>query len=169
MSDTSPIALRELKDRIGAIMVEALANLPTPVQAVSFPRWYVKSSEFPYLIHRSAPITSVFGADDYGDEIATYAYTVTSRLIYAHITAGYEGEVDEAIDDAIPQIIQYLDARELLQCADFPDAMQYIREANFQACSGFQEFPLSVAGTIQAGAEFLWRVEFDVDQVQAFT
>lgn len=167
------IDLADALRRFCALEKEALATLMTaagtPVQCEAFPRWFVKNETFPYWVNRIGSIQAVDNpSEDYGEEFNTYYYTVVSRLVVAHITADYVGEVDEAIAIYVPIVIAYLDARELLQSAAYPVAATNLRFASFQTGSGYMTFPKSVGGVEQVGAEFVWRLEFDQDVNQAY-
>lgn len=165
MSDLALVDLGAAKARLCALEVEALLAMTTPKQSYAFPRWFVKTTQFPYWINRSGRVLSGSGIGEEGD---LYTYTLVGRLVWGHITAGYEGEYDEAIDDAVPQIIEYTDARELMQSATYPTALLYLQRFSFIDGTGYMMFPPSAAGIQQVGAEFTWRCEFSLPNIQAY-
>lgn len=162
------VDVHNLKLRCCALEKEALAALSPTVAAFAYPRWFAKSEKFPYFINRIAAIRAEEGTDDYGEEMALLAYTVTTRLVVAHITAEYRGEVNEAIDEYLPQVIEYMDARELLQSVAYPLSMPYLIRASFSDGVGFNLFPPSLGGVSQVGADFNFRCEFVKSLTQAY-
>lgn len=167
------IDLADALRRFCALEKEALATLTNadgnPVQCEAFPKWFVKCESMPYWCNRVGAVQAVDNpSEDYGEEFNTYFYTIVSRLVVAHLTADYAGEVDEAIAIYVPIVIQYVEARELLQSVSYPVAAINLRFASFQNGTGYATFPPSVGGAIQVGCEFIWRLEFDQDVVPAY-
>lgn len=165
MSDLALVNMDEAKARLCALEEESLLALAVPIQSHAFPRWFVKATDFPYWINRSSRVMSQIGQ---GDEADTYVYTLTGRLVYAHLTAGYEGENDEAIDLAVPQVIEYVDRHEKMQSTLYPLPMNYLNQFNFIDGTGYMTFPPSPASAQQVGAEFVWRCEFILPNVQHY-
>lgn len=164
------VSVTALKLRLCAIEVEALAALSPAVTCSAYPRWTAKhDGDFPYWINRVLNFRTVEGYDvDYGEELEVYEYIVASRLIVAHVTAEYEGEVSEALDEMLPQVVEYADARELLQSAAYTTPMPYLLRASFAQGTGFSIFPPAPSGTQQVGAEFQWRCQFNKKLTQAY-
>lgn len=140
------------------------AYSPTPV-CEAFPRWSVKCETFPYWINRTGHVDPL---DEYGEEMSGYRYTIINRLVWAHYTANYAGEVDEQINVVIPQFIRYITQRELLQSAAYPTAPTDIRWARFAGCTGWSIMEHSPGGALQVGAEFTWTVDFDQQNNQVY-
>lgn len=164
------IDLADALRRFCALEKEALATADgLPVECEAFPRWFVKNETFPYWVNRIGPVQAVDNpSEDYGEEFNTYYYTIVSRLVVAHTTADYAGEVDEAIAIYVPIVIAYVEARELLQSTAYPVAATNLRFASFQAGTGYMTFPKSAGGVEQVGCEFIWRLEYDQDVVPAY-
>lgn len=165
------VSALELKQRLCAIEQEALAGLGVTCDA--YPRWLAKGATPPYWINRISAVRALEGVDDYGEELSLYQYSVTARLVVAHVTADYDGETSEAIDLFLPEVIETLDARELLQSeqtdvGDFSAPMRYLIRAHFVSGVGYNVFPTSIAGTAQVGAEFQFDAEFTKLLIQAY-
>lgn len=169
MAELSRVDMGNLKDRLCSLQEEALLALAVPAQSHAFPRWFVKATDFPYWINRSGMTASRRSAiASPGDEGEVYAYTFVGRLVWAHLTAGYIGENDEAIDLAVPQVIEYIDRREKMQSAAFPEPVPWLDDFGFTDGTGYAVFPPSPAGTQQVGAEFIWRAEFTLPNLQTY-
>jgi hypothetical protein len=140
------------------------------VTSTAYPRWMAKhDGEKPYWINRVFSVQAVEGYDvDYGEELSVYDYTIATRLVVAHATAEYEGEVSEALDEYLPQVIEYCDSRELLQSAAYLTPLPYLIRASFTQGVGFNVFSASPAGVQQVGAEFFWRCQFTRKLTQAY-
>lgn len=162
------IDVNELLLRICAIEVEALNALPTPIPSNAVPMWAWQQEKLPYWRNRVGNFRLDIGAGDDGQEVDTYVYTVESALVYAHISQGYNGEVDEDILRIIPQVIQYFDSREVLQCRSFPEGMAFLRYAFFQAGQGYVPLGKSAAGGDLVGPTFTWTCVFDKFIFQAY-
>lgn len=173
----SKVSVNLLLYRSAAIEREAMQQLTAPVACEAFPRWFVKCETFPYWKNRLIGMQTVEGyADDYGEEMSLYRYTVGARLVVAHVTSEYEGELSDAVDLMIPEVVEYLDARELLQSAyvdaahslNFTTPMPYLIRAHVTAATGFTQFPPNASGTSQCGADFQWECDFNKQLVQAY-
>lgn len=164
----SKVNVTDLKLRLCAIEVETLEALG--VSSTAYPRWMAKhDGDFPYWINRVFSVQTVEGYDvDDGEELSVYDYTIATRLVVAHASAEYEGEVSEALDEYLPQVIEYVDSRELLQSVSYPTSMPYLIRASFTQGVGFNVFGASPAGVQQVGAEFQWRCQFEKQLVQAY-
>lgn len=164
------VDLFNLKERVCALEKEALAALTPSVTANAYPRWYLKNEAGgkPYFINRIAAFTTEEGFDDEGEEMSVYVYTVACRLVVAHVTADYSGELAEANDDYLTQVIEYIDEHELAQSAAYPTAMPYLTRLSSTGGVGFAIFPASPGGVQQAGAEFSFRAAFDKSLIQAY-
>lgn len=164
------VSVTDLKLRLCAIEREALAALTPTVLSTAYPRWTAKhDGDMPYWINRVFSFGTVEGYDaDYGEELSLYEYMVATRLVVAHATAEYEGEVSEALDEYLPQVVEYTDSRELLQSASYLTPMPYLIRASFAQGVGFTLFSPSPGGVQQVGADFQWRCQFNRKLIQAY-
>lgn len=162
------IDIKTAKLRICAIEKEALLALSTPITSYAYPRWYAKPefSGTPWWVNRVAEFNSDEGADDYGEEMAIYQYTIVSRLIAGPEQAEYTGELADALDDAIPQIVEYFDAREMLQSTSYTVMLSYLRRANFTNGIGFATPNHNGAPVV--AADFRWSLEFEMALTQSY-
>lgn len=149
----------ELLARVCAIEQEATAALGIVSDAV--PRWQYQQEKTSYFRNRIVSVQLVTDAGDDGQEVDTYRYTIGSAFHYANVSAGYDGENDEALLTVIPQIIQYFDERETLQSAAYPVGMAWLRYAFFQSAEGYVNWPYGAAGGLQMGAAFTFTCVFD--------
>lgn len=153
--------------RFCALEKEALLVVGTASEA--FPRWFQNNETPIYWMNRMASFRAIEDdAADYGEEINSYHYFFIGRLIVAYASADYVGEVDEAVNIYAPQVVQYLDARELLQSAAYPVAAENLRFCSFVDSPGYGVFPTATPGQFQHGVEFRWRCEFDQDVTQFY-
>jgi hypothetical protein len=164
------IRVTDLKLRLCAIEMEALAAMTPSTSSTAYPRWTAKhDGEYPYWINRVFSLAAVEGYDvDYGEEMSVYEYVIATRLVVAHVTAEYEGEVSEALDEYLPQVVEYADSRELLQSDSYSTPMPYLIRASFAQGVGFNIFSPSPGGVQQLGAEFQWRCQFNRKLTQAY-
>lgn len=162
------VDIKTAKLRICAIEKEALLALSTPITSYAYPRWYAKPemSGTPWWVNRVAEFGSYEGVDDDGEEMAIYNYTLISRLIIGSEQAEYTGELADALDDAIPQIVEYLDAREMLQSASYTTMLAYLRRAHFASGIGFAVASHNGANVVCA--DFRWNLEFEKSLTQAY-
>lgn len=149
--------------RIVGIANEGLASIS--VVADTKPYFWHTQAEFPYMTIRVSNV--VYG--DYPDELpsedfVTDVYTVTLRLIVAHITQDYDGRNEYRLYEMIPVIREYLKRRELLQSATYPTAMPYLRYALDTGNTGLRLLTNSgvdTNNTQQVACEFTIECTFD--------
>lgn len=155
-----PINTTELLARICAIEEAATASIGFTTNAV--PRWLYQQEQMGYWLNRIASVQLDTSQGDDGQEYDVYRYTVESALIYAHASAGYNGEKDADILTLFPAIVQYFDEREVLQSAAYPSAgLDNLRLAHFLSGVGYVTFPPSAAGGVPIGSTFTWLCTFD--------
>lgn len=154
--------------RVCAIEVEALLNLPTPIKSNAVPKWLCQQETLPYWRNRIASFQLETSPSDDSQEMDVWVYVVGAQLVMAHYSEGYNGEVDEAILAAIPQVNDYFDARELLQSNAFAEPMKFLRWSWSIGGSGYETLGLSAAGAIQVGPTFQFRCVFDKYVEQAY-
>lgn len=158
----------ELLARICAIEEAATVALTTPITSKAVPRWQYQQEETPYFRNRIVSVQLITDTGDDGQEVDSYRYTIGSAFHYANVSAGYDGENDEALLLIIPQMIQYFDEREVLQSALYPVGMAFLRYAYFTAAEGYVNFPYGAAGGLQMGATFAWTCVVDKFIQQAY-
>lgn len=158
----------ELLARICAIEEEATLALTTPIISHAVARWQYQQERTPYWRNRILRVELVTDTGADGQEVDTYRYTIGAALNFANVSAGYDGENDEALLTVIPQLIQYFDEREVLQSASYPVGMPFLRYAYFQAAEGYVNFPYGAAGGLQMGATFAFTCVFDKAIQQAY-
>ena len=162
------VDIKTAKLRLCPIEQEALLALATPITSYAYPRWYAKpeTSGTPWWVNRVADFSSYEAPDDDGEEVANYNYTIVSRLIVGAVQADYTGEMADALDDAIPQIVEYLDEREMLQSASYTTMLPYLNRAHFVSGIGFVVTQHDGANVI--AADFQWLLEFEKALTQRY-
>lgn len=162
------VDIKTAKLRLCAIEKDATLALTTPIISYAYPRWYAKpeTSGTPWWVNRVGEISAYEAQDDGGEEIAIYRYTIVSRLIVGNESAELTGELADALDDSIPQMIEYMDAREMLQSASYPTMLPYLNRASFANGSGFAL--AQHRGEQVVCADFQWLLEFEMALTQAF-
>ena len=163
---------KELLNRFAALEKEALIAVDATLYAEkdAFPRWYAFSEQFPYWTNALAAVTPDYSDNGYGEEAQLYVATVWARLVFAHVTAGQIGEVDDSLMTAVPTIIQYIDERLQLQSAAYPAAMAWLASPGIELIQArfVPQMTPSVSGGIPTGFEFQWRCPFLVSTEQSF-
>lgn len=159
---TSP-DINEALARVCAIQVAALATLS--VSADAKPYFYHFQESFPYFTNRIGELTL---ADDGSEDYDRDTYPIIMRLVVAHITEGFVGEIDDRLYDYIPLIKTYFNEREWLQSATYTTAMTSLIRARVTACSGWRAFQNAGVSGFQVGTEFTLTCEFDETIVQAY-
>jgi hypothetical protein len=150
-----PIDVQALLERHAALEVEALAALSPSVACDAVPRWFYAQERTPYWLNRLVTLTDVDDyAEDAGDEGALDEATVEMFLVYAPSTSGMEGEVEAAMNAALPQLVAYFRRRAWLQTAAFPDPLPYLRSAVIALAQGSTLAPPTPDGTQRVGMLF---------------
>lgn len=144
------IDIGELLDRVVAIEKEALAALSTPVASDAVPYLFHVQEAFPFWTNRLGTVTIDTDSQDFD----VYTVEVVMRLSVGYRTEGLSGGVDAALNDYIPQVIQYTNERELLQSAAYPTGMVDLVQARVTACRGFTVFESAGTGQNIFGTEF---------------
>lgn len=160
------INVGELKARLCAIEREALLALDPSIVTEAYPRWFAKPETFPYWLNRVQSYSAEEAPDDMGEEGEVYVAVMNAMLVVAHVTSDIAGESDDLLDVAVPQFIEYLDARAHLQSADYEDAMLYLIRASF-VTAAYTTMP-TTAGVQAFGAAFQIRCEFRKSLDQAY-
>lgn len=157
------IDLQNLLLRLCAIEEEALAALSMPSDAI--PRFWFAGEAFPYLTHRLGTIAVGEDSEDFD----TYDVDVVIRLVIGHITSGYKGENDDKLTTWLPQLINYIDERELAQSAAYPTELTDLIRIRVVSSTGYAVFVNSAIGNVQqVGTEITVRAEFEKDITQAY-
>lgn len=155
---------QNLKLRIVALEKEAMLALATPVTVDASTLWRYVGEGFPYFKNRGER----FGLGSTSEELDAYTLPMIARLVIGHVTAGYEGENDDNLDLYIPHIIKYVNERELLQSAAYPEAPDYLERAGIIDCTYYREFQDTGIGGVQIGTEFTISCKFTYEIVQAY-
>lgn len=151
--------------RLCAIEKEALAALSPTVLSDAYPRFYFAGESFPYFTHRLGPMNVDADSEDFD----IYVYDVVIRLVIGHITSGYAGENDEKLQEWLPQLVEYINERELLQSATYATELTALTRARVVSATGYAVFVNSAIGsTQQVGTEITVRLEFEEDITQAY-
>lgn len=149
------INMQELMDRVAALEIEALNSISVAVDAVD--RFFYTQGSYPYFVNRLGTIA----VDDDGEDLDVYVVEVRMRLIIGHLTEGYDGEIENVLQQYIPVVIEWFNERELLQSAAYPLALDDLDGgARVTGCLGFAVFQQSGIGTAQVGTEFTLRCPF---------
>lgn len=158
----------ELMARLCALEVEAMNALDTPISSNAVPRWLYSQEQMPYWRNRITSAQLITTPNDDGEEMEMYQYSITAALNYAHYGSGYNGERDEEIFRLIPQVIEYFDAREVLQSNAFPDGMNFLQKAWFMSVSAYDQQGLSAGGGTVIGPTFQFTCIFSKYLAQAY-
>lgn len=154
----------ELLDRFVALEKEALASVNATLygDVDALPRWFAASERLPYWTNALASVTPEYSENGYGEEAQLYVAVVWARLVFAHVTAGQTGEVDDNLMTAIPTLIQYFDRRAQLQSAAYPAPMSWLEApgVTLQLARFNPQMTPTVSGGIPVGFEFQWRCPF---------
>lgn len=154
----------DIKLRLAALEKEALLALPTAVRSDAKPYFIHVQESFPYWLNRG----DAFEVDSNSQDLDTFTVPFVTRLVLGHLTSEYKGVNDGKLDSWIPHVIAYINERELLQSAAYPDAPDYLEEARVTACAYYRQFQHSGIGGYQVGTEFTITCRFLYDIVQAF-
>lgn len=156
------INLQQAIDRIAELEIAAMAAMSTPVTGVNAADHFTYvQSVFPYWTNRPGRITFLDTEEDLDYPI----YTVISRLVIGHATEGYTGDLENALQLWIPQIITYFNARPTLVTATYSSGMANMLHARISGCTGLAI--LHNYGSIgsQVGCEFTHELQF-VEEIQ---
>lgn len=154
---TSDVDLVELLDRVVLLEKEALAALTPTVTSDAVPYFLHTQEDFPYWTNRIGASTFEGNSEVFDGD----TYTVIMRLVIGHHTEDYVGNVEGRLYTWIPQIKNFLNRRDGLQCAttytDHMDGLQFARVTN---TVGFREFQNAGISTMQLGTEFTLSCQF---------
>lgn len=158
--------IEDVLARIVAVEQEALAGIQVACDAV--PYYFHTQQAFPYFTNRLSSISvdsGPGGDEDFGEEIDLLIYDIILRLTVNHLSAGVVGEYEDRLSVYIPQVIDYFNARELLQSASYPTAPDDLTRARIISSTGLAFFSEGL-NVQQIGAEFTLRCEFvnNIDQ-----
>lgn len=162
----------ELLARFVALEKEAMADVSAALypDVDAFPRWFAVSERMPYWTNAIGSVAPEYSDTGYGDEVQLYVAAVHAKLVFAHITGGTTGEVDDSLLSALPQIIAYFDQRLQLQSAAYPTAMAWLEAPGISLIRAVfvPQMSTTVSGGIPAGFEFQWRCPFLVGVEQTY-
>lgn len=158
------IALQAVLDRLAAIEIEALAGM-TPAVTADAKAFMLHTQEaFPYFVHRVGNLNIDYDSHDFD----TYEVEVTARLVVGHMTEGYHGQPESVLYSYIPVVIEAINARELLQSAAYPTALDGLVGARVSGSSGMRVYESAGIQPRQVGTEFTVVCEFLDDLTQRY-
>jgi len=152
--------INDILSRVTTIAQEGLTSIGVTADVV--PYFIHTQGTFPYMTVR---VSNVANTDyDEAEEFASDVYTVTLRLVVAHLTADYEGQSEYRLYTMIPAVREYLKRREGLQHSTAITEPPYLRHALLTGMTGLQIFVNSGVNTVttqQIGAQFTIDCTFD--------
>lgn len=159
---TSTLGLAML--RIAAMQKQALADLTPSVaaDAVAFFPWEQES--FPYFANWWQGPEDKYSIDDQdedaSEDIAVEWHVIVTRLVIAHLTAGYSGENQANAYDWDEAIRQYFRTHPFLTSDEYPTALDFIDPLGIQMadCTGIRTFSNAGISAQQIGCEYTWRL-----------
>jgi hypothetical protein len=155
--------VNDLLSRVTTIAQEGLTSIGEIADVV--PYFIHTQGAFPYLTARISNVTNGdYTEESASEDFVTDVYTVTLRLIVAHLTADYEGRTEERLYDMMPAVREYLKRREGLQHANALTMPPYLRYALLTGMTGLQIFVNSGVNTTttqQVGCQFTIECTFD--------
>lgn len=158
------IALQAVLDRLAAIEIEALAAM-TPAVTADAKAYMLHTQEaFPYFMHRVGTMSIESDSHDFD----VYEVEVTARLVVGHMTEGYHGQPESVLYSYIPVVIESINARELLQSAAYPTALDGLIGARVDNASGLRVFEAAGIQPRQVGTEFTVVCTFEDDLTQKY-
>src|SRR3972149_10038596 len=116
--------LKTAMTRLAAMEKESISAITTSVDAVTIFPW--EQGGLPYWTNRLTTVPPVWLAGDF----ASYAFSITGRLVVAHITEGYRGEGIEKVYDYIPEILDFFDNRPFLTSTAYPTELDDVAPDN---------------------------------------
>lgn len=143
------IDLQAILNRLAAIEVEALASLSPAVTADAVPYFLHTQEAFPYFVNRISNVP----VDSDSQDFDTYEVEATVRLVVAHRTEGYDGEVEGRLYRYLPAVIAEINAREQLQSASYTAELDNLIFARATGSGGLRVFETSGLSVVQVGAE----------------
>lgn len=155
------IDVTDLLNRHCALEQEALASLSPSVYGDALPRWVYAQERTPYWMNRIVTMEPELAYDaDAGEEATVEVLTVEMQLVYAPIQSGMDGEVEAALNVALPQMVAYFRRRAWLQTSAYSEPMPYLRSAVITLASGATPLPATPDGGQRIGLLFRSRCEF---------
>lgn len=156
--------LQNALERLAAIEIEALAGLSTPVTADAKPYMIHTQEAFPYFTHRAGTIS----IDSDSHDIDVYEVEIVVRLVIGHVTDGYHGQPESQLYTYLPAVIAAINARELLQSAAYPAALDGLISARATGSSGLRIFETAGIQARQVGTEITVVCTFADDLTQEY-
>lgn len=154
---SSDVNITELLARVVLLQKESLTALSTPVTSDAVSYFFYTQESFPYWTNRPGAVTF----DDNSEEFDADTYTVIMRLVIGHMTSGYRGENEADLYAWIPEIKNYFNSRDSLECATtYTGRMDGLLFAKVTACTGFRAFSQAGFEATQLGTEFTLTCQF---------
>lgn len=161
IGDPYPDYLDEFMLRIVATEVEQLSRIG-PIDSVPF--FNYQQPTFPYITHRLGEDLIV----EQGDSTQERTYTVISRFVIDHVSAGVNGENERLIYKYEPSIVSLFTQNIYLVSADYPDAIPEMgaMPITFKRASGTKYLDNRANGGNmpgQVGFEYMITAVFNLD------
>lgn len=159
-------------NRIAAMYVEVMRDLGVSITAV--PRFWYWQEAFPYVTLQQTAGTinggTIEGEAELGEEFNAYTFSVTAYFYAAAIDSNYRGVNDANLLTWMPEIMQYFNERELLQCEAFPDAPDYVIRSGITDWTGVGILPSPSAGqgNNALGTQFTHQIVANIEIEQQY-
>lgn len=161
---TETLDLNEALRRLAEIEEECTQAVG--FQSTAYPRFSAVMETGDYWKNR---VGSIEYAED-GEELDTLTFDVVARFIIGRKTSGFPGDVEESLYKVIARFPDYLNEREGLQSAEYPDFQTYLEWARVVSCSGYTEFADNGGSPdLQVGTEFTVRLTYRLLKEQQYT
>lgn len=147
--------LSQAMDRIADMEKEALTTLTSgKVDAVSF--YPYQQSALPYFYNWLNGDTLLIEEPVGGEDVVTFQYTVTMRLVIAHLTEGYLGEWQSNAYEFIPAIITFFLQNPFLTSTTFSTELDFIDPNGviITGTTGLRVFQNTGLNVRQGGVDF---------------
>jgi len=143
--------------RLVAMEKEALAAITTNVDAVTY--FPYEQDGFPYWTNRLTIAPPSWKSGEFVD----YVFSITGRLVVAHLTEGYRGEGITKIYQYIPEVLDYFDNRPFLTSTSYPTELDDVSPDNgleIVDIIGPAAYRNDGIGSTQVGIEVIFRLPF---------
>lgn len=153
---TYTLMYQEILARVSEMQREALTTLVgTQIDSVPyFP--YGGQEAFPYWTNRLG--TANYTQDETGMDNLHIDRQIIMRLLVGNVTEGYEGELQERLNEFIGDFVPYINRQgnAMLQTTTYPVPMQYLEQPlRLVSDSGVVVVQFGGAGKLQLGIEFV--------------
>lgn len=159
-------------NRIAAMYVEVMRDLGVSITAV--PYFYHRQEAYPYVtLQLTGGIINggtIDGEAELGEEFNVYEFSVTANFFAAIADSNYRGVNDANLVTWMPEIMQYFNEREMLQCEAYPDPPDYIRRSGITDWTGVGIFnaPSAGQGNNALGTQFTHQIVANIEIEQQY-